>query len=182
MHWRKKMFVAQYLAHPELSPAEIAERCGYKGQNLKQRAFVLLRDPEVKEAIQQGQKQILAKLEITAQDVVQDIIDTRQRCVENGDVAWATNLRLKCDELLGKYLGMWTERTEVTFFDGLAERLRKARENVGRVIEGSEEKKPPASLAEPALREEPVAEEVVGPSPEPVVVYEDPVDWVDRLL
>jgi hypothetical protein len=178
MHWRKQYFVAEFLAHPELNPTQVAERVGYTGAHVKNRAYELMRDPEVKAAIEHGKQQILSKLEVNAEDVVRDILQTRQRCVEQGNTAWAVNGRLKCDEMLGKYLGLWQERTEVTFVDALAERLQKARANVARTMElkGSEEKLLPAPISKPVvIEQEPTKRETVE-------VPEQPMDWVDRLL
>lgn len=138
LHWRKQLFVAEYVAHPELNATQVAERCGYTGAHVKQRAYELLRDPEVKAAIEHSRQQLVAKIELTAEDVIKDILATRQRCVQNGDCAWAVAGRLKCDELLGKYLKMWEDKIEFSFADDLAARLKKAREQVGRGEEPEE--------------------------------------------
>lgn len=133
LHWRKQLFVAEYLAHPELSATEVARRCGYTGEHVKQRAYALMRDAEVRAAIEHGQQRRLEGVELNANEVIQDILAARQRCVENGDYAWAMAGRLKCDELLGKYLKMWgDDKVELSFTDALTERLRKAREQVGK--------------------------------------------------
>lgn len=131
LHWRKQLFVAEYVAHPELNATQVAERCGYTGAHVKNRAYELLRDPEVKAAIEHAQRQLLDRVELKAEDVIKDILAARQRCVEAGDGAWQTQGRLKCDELLGRYLNMWQEKIEISFAEGLAEKLRRARAQVG---------------------------------------------------
>ena len=94
--------------------------------------------------------------------------------------AWQTQGRLKCDELLGKYLGMWTDKVEVTAIDELSERLKKAREQAGIVPEIS---RSPALLeaAPPSTEintEEPDIPLPTEEEPPPA----EPEDWVERLL
>jgi hypothetical protein len=184
LHWRKRLFIEEYVAHPELNAAEVAARCGYERKYAKNRAWELLHDPQVKAAIEQKQQQLLAKVNLTAEAVIKDILAARQRCVEAGDGAWQTQGRLKCDELLGKYLGMWQEKLEVTAIDEIAERLRKARANAGIVIEAEE----PKMEGVPQLEEssQPTEKDTPGDPPPLNPVRADqrtePEDWVERLL
>jgi hypothetical protein len=183
LHWRKQLFVAEYVAHPELNATQVAERCGFTGAHVKTRAYEMLRDPEVKAAIEHAQREVLAKVEVTAEEVVRDILAARQRCVEAGDGAWQTQGRLKCDELLGKFLGMWQEKVEVSFAEALAERLKKARHHVaGSNIEEPEPKALPAPVeAELVAQEE--EDEVSRPEANGIgLPQEEPEDWVERLL
>ena len=182
MHWRKQYFVAEFLAHPELNPTQVAERVGYTGAHVKNRAYELMRDPEVKAAIEHGKQQILAKLEVTAEEVIRDILATRQRCVEAGNGAWQTQGRLKCDELLGRHLGMWQDKTELTFVDALTERLRKARANVAKALEPVESE--PKTLSAP-VEVKPVAQPEEAPVERPAsseTPQAEPEDWVERLF
>ena len=177
LHWRKQLFIEEYVAHPELNAAEVAVRCGFEPKYAKNRAYEMLQNPEVKAAIEHRQKELLAKLQLTAEDVIKDILAARQRCVDAGDGAWQTQGRLKCDELLGKYLGMWQERVdlEVDFGERLAERLQKAREQAGRVVEGQEILPPkpvPALPVSPAAKQESLVSEAAW-QPK----YED---WVEK--
>lgn len=181
LHWRKQLFVAETLAHPELDATDVARRCGYTGAHVKQRAYALMRDPEVKAAVEHGRQQILAKVELTAQDVIKDILAARQRCVENGDSAWAMAGRLRCNELLGRYLKMWEEeKVEVNVgVELLAERLRQARDQVGRPAEVEApqvEVKALPARAEPVERE-PIKEEVA-----PQIHSEPQKDWVEKYV
>jgi hypothetical protein len=180
LNWRKQLFVAEYLAHPGLNATDVARRCGYTGPHVKTRAYELMRDPEVKAAIEHGQNLRLEEVELTAQDVVKDILAARQRCVEAGNCAWAMVGRLKCDELLGRYLKMWEEKVEVNFADGLAERLRKAREQVVKpgepqAVTSEPKALPPTPEPESVPKGEPTARTEVAP---PV----EQEDWVEKYL
>ena len=107
-----------------------------------------------KATIEHAQKQLLDNVELTAQNMIKDILATRQRCVENGDYARAVAGRLKCDELLGRYLKMWEEKVENNFTDTLLERLQKARKQVGKSAEVEEPPEPKA--LPPKVEPEPV--------------------------
>lgn len=175
LHWRKQLFVAEYVAHPELNATQVAERCGYTGAHVKNRAYELLRDPEVKAAIEHAQRQLLDRVELKAEDVIKDILAARQRCVEAGDGAWQTQGRLKCDELLGRYLNMWQEKIEISFAEGLAEKLRKARS----LVRGEKTVESEARLLPAPVEAEPVAE---AEKEVTVSVAVEPEDWVERLV
>lgn len=86
--------------------------------------------------------------------------------------------RLKCDELLGRYLDMWKPDVEVNVIDELSERLRKARLQVERSVELEPKLLPEAVELEPVATVEvvtPPTSTEVEPSPEE---YDD---WVARL-
>lgn len=178
LHWRKQLFVEEYVAHPELNGAEVAARAGYERKYAKNRAWELLNDPEVKSAIEHKQQQLLEKISLTAEDVVKDILAARQRCVEAGDGAWQTQGRLKCDELLGKYLGMWQEKVELTTMDEMTERLKRAREQAGIATGVPVE----PLLLEAATTVQPQKEVAAVPPSEETTTEPEPEDWVDRLI
>jgi len=75
---------------------------------------LLRRHPEVKRAIEARLEpdtiaRISAELEVTVENVLRDILETRDRAAEMGDNAQ----RNKANELLGRHLGMWVEKKEV---------------------------------------------------------------------
>jgi phage terminase small subunit len=189
LHWRKRLFIEEYVAHPELNAAEVAVRVGFEKKYAKNRAWELLNNPEVKAAIEHKQRDLLEKISLTAEDVVKDIMATRQRCVEAGDGAWQTQGRLKCDELLGKYLGMWQEKVEGPNMDELVARLKVARKNAGLVqVGGSHEYRAPvlieagsATAPKSLIRNEdaPVDYPARGITSDPPP--EEPEDWVAKL-
>src|SRR5262249_52962707 len=62
--------------------------------------------------------------------IIDDILKTRESCVEHGDSAWAVRERLRCDELLGRYLDMWREKEPPAtnnFLIQLTDRLQRTR-------------------------------------------------------
>jgi len=66
----------------------------------------MMRDPEVTKLIVDKMESIFKKLDVTAEAVIEDIVKARESAIEAGNIAWAVSARLKCDELLGKHLGM----------------------------------------------------------------------------
>ncbi len=188
LHWKKQLFVAEYVAHPELNATEVAKRCGHVGEHVKLRAYEILRDPDVKAAIEEKQRKILGKVDVTVEDVINDIKATRRRCIEEGASAWATQGRLRCDELLGRYLKMWEEpKVGIDVTVDLAERLQKARLQVeGHVVGDGEEPKalPAAKVEVEPMFSRPKVEPARDfcPTGKPAEEPQEYDDWVGRLL
>jgi hypothetical protein len=124
---RKQLFVAEYLADPKSNATQAVIRAGFSEKRAKVTASELLKDSEIKAAIEHKRNQRLAKLDIDANLVLADIIASRERCIEAGSAGWAIAARLKCNELLGRYLKMWTEKLEVGFDEELMKRLEAGR-------------------------------------------------------
>jgi hypothetical protein len=121
---RKKKFLDEFLADPAKNGAEAARKAGWSEATAKQAAWNLLhRDPWIKKELQDRLGVAMAKAEATVEDVVQDVLKLRGEAELVGD----RNLRLKCNEFLGKYLGMFIERHEDVGVTALVERLELAR-------------------------------------------------------
>ena len=128
---RRQLFVAEYLSDPKCNGTQAAIRAGFNEQRAKVTACELLKDPEIKAAIEQKRNKRLEKLDIDANLVLADILSTRDRCIEAGVGAWQIAARLKCDELLGRYLKLWTEKIELGADDALMDLLRAGRKRAG---------------------------------------------------
>jgi phage terminase small subunit len=124
---KKRLFVAEYLADPKGNARQAVIRAGFSVKRANVTASELLKDPEMKAAIEHKRNEHLKKLEIDAKMVLTDILQTRERCIEAGTAAWAITHRLKCDELLGRYLKLWTEKIEVGFGEEIMKRLEAGR-------------------------------------------------------
>src|SRR2546426_12339345 len=109
--FQKKMtFLEAYLADPAKNGAEAARRAGWPESKAKQVAWTLLnRDPEVQVELQKKLGVVLSKAEATVEDVVGDVLKLRSEAELVGE----RYLRLKCDEFLAKFLGMFVEHVEV---------------------------------------------------------------------
>jgi hypothetical protein len=124
---RKKKFLDEFLADPAKNGAEAARKAGWSEATCKQAAWSLLhRDPFIKAELEKRLGVAMAKAEATVEDVVQDVLKLRGEAELVGD----RNLRLKCNEFLAKYLGMFIERHEDVGVTALVERLDQARKNV----------------------------------------------------
>jgi phage terminase small subunit len=128
---RRQLFVTEYLANPKQPAAWAAVRAGFSEKQARETASELLKDPEIKAAIEHQLMKRLEKIEINEKNVLLDILAARERCIEAGAGAWQTTGRLKCDELLGKYLKMWVERVEVGLEEELIQRLTAGRKRAG---------------------------------------------------
>ncbi len=128
---KKQLFVAEYLADPKANATQAVIRAGFSEKRAKITASELLKDPEIKAAIQSKQERRLAKLEIDANLVLAGLLELRDRCREAGSGAWQTAGLLKVYELLGRHLKMFTEKIEVGFDEELMKRLEAGRKRAG---------------------------------------------------
>jgi phage terminase small subunit len=125
---RKILFVAEYLADPKANATQAAIRAGFSAARAKVTGSELLKDPEVKAAIEHKRNKRLEKLEIDADMVLTDILATRDRCIEAGSGNWQTQGRLRCNELLGRHLKMFTDKVEFTADEAFIARLEAGRQ------------------------------------------------------
>lgn len=103
---KQTRFVAEYLI--DLNATQAAIRAGYSAKTAEQIGSRLLRNVQVRAAVDAGIAKRAGKLEITAEKVLKDIEDTRLAAAK--ELQYATALRA-C-ELQGKHIGMFVERSE----------------------------------------------------------------------
>jgi phage terminase small subunit len=126
---REKLFVAAVLADPEASYAEAARRAGCPPKTAKDQASRMLRKPDVKALIDQqmdaGLEEAAANVGVTIENILRDLVAARAAATERGDIP----NRIRANELLGRHLGMWKEKTEAEndVFKVLADRLQRAK-------------------------------------------------------
>lgn len=68
---RQKRFVAEYLV--DLNATQAAIRAGYSAKTAEQQASRLLRNVQVRAAVEQGQQKTAAKLEVTKERIVEEL-------------------------------------------------------------------------------------------------------------
>jgi hypothetical protein len=193
---RKHKFLEEFLADPAKNGTEAARKAGWSEATAKQAAWNLLhRDPWVKKELQDRLGVAMAKAEATVEDVVADVLKLRGEAELVGD----RNLRLKCNEFLGKYLGMFIERHEDVGVTALIEQLDRARKKVSepRLLERAEAEKfllgtgadadfeelPVAADSHPAESERaPTETPTVVPPAAPHAKERKYDDWVGRLV
>ncbi|TXH18931.1 MAG: terminase small subunit, partial [Hyphomicrobiaceae bacterium] len=93
---------------------QAAIRAGYSPKTANEQAAQLLAKLSIKEYVQSLLDQRAEKLQLTAEDVLNDILETRKAAAEDGK----HSDRLKANELLGKHLKLFTDKSEVTGKDG----------------------------------------------------------------
>ena len=116
---KQALFCKEYLV--DLNATQAAIRSGYSEKTADRIGPENLCKLVVKEEIQRLQQIRAEKVNITAEDVLKDILDTRRACEENmilktefGDKldSTAINGRNKANELLGKHLKLFTDKVE----------------------------------------------------------------------
>lgn len=128
---KQEAFVREYLV--DLNATQAAIRCGYSAKTAKQQGNRLLTNADVQRAVQAQMDARSERTEITADYVLQSIVETMERCKQvapvydrkgdpvmvetpDGDEARAFTFNaagvLKGAELLGKHLKLFTDKVE----------------------------------------------------------------------
>jgi len=118
---QKKLFAKEYII--DLNATQAAIRAGYSEHTATKQGSRLLTTVEVEEEVQRLMDKRAKKVEISAEDILNDILDTRDTCKSNMLVqtefgekldTTAVNGRNKANELLGKHLKLFTDKVETT--------------------------------------------------------------------
>lgn len=134
---KQQRFVDEYLI--DLNATQAAIRAGYSEKTAKEIGAENLTKPNIQNAIQQAMSEREQRTQIGQDYVINTIVDTIERCkqarpvvdkggepvyIENADGEIVPAYRfdasnvLKGAELLGKHLGMFVDRKEITGKDG----------------------------------------------------------------
>ena len=138
---KQALFVANFLANG-MNATNAYISAGYSENGAASGACILMSNIKVIDEIAKKTNKRLAKLEITADYVLQTIQATIERCSQAEQVIFcgepvegkyefdAANV-LKGSELLGRHLKLFTDKVEVTEFS-LADRISKARQRTSK--------------------------------------------------
>ena len=118
---KQKRFVQEYLI--DMNGTQAAIRAGYSKKTAKEIASENLTKLNIQKALQARMDKITAKTELSVQNVLNDLLETRDICAsvmkqtdeegtETVDTA-AVNGRIKSNELLGKHLRIFTDKIEL---------------------------------------------------------------------
>lgn len=124
LNYKQALFVKEYLV--DLNATQAAIRAGYSAKTANEQAARMLAKVSIKEAVQEAMQNRAKKVEITAEDVLQSIVDIRSKTIEAERYSEA----LKANELLGKHLKLFTERIEHDVTESLATTIMMARKRV----------------------------------------------------
>ena len=122
---KQRAFTVEYMKDKNATQAAI--RAGYSEKTARSIGNELLAKPDIQKAIEDMEKAAQIKAGITVEKIVERINKIAE------DPNTAPRDRLKADELLGKYLGMFTERVEmkgqldttVSKLDGILNQLKE---------------------------------------------------------
>jgi phage terminase small subunit len=120
---KQRCFVDEYLV--DLNATQAAIRAGYSERTANEQGSRLLANVSVAAAVQKAMDARAEKVGVSAQYVLQTIVDTIERCKQaepvrdregnqTGEYKFDAAAVLKGAELLGKHLKLFTEKTEVS--------------------------------------------------------------------
>lgn len=107
---KQTRFVEEYLL--DLNAAAAARRAGYSEKNADSIAAQLLSKTKVFEAVQSAVAARSAKTEITAEYVLENLKRLSERCMSEEE--FAPSAAARALELLGKHLGLFSDRVELS--------------------------------------------------------------------
>jgi len=102
---KRAAFVREYLI--DLNASAAARRAGYSARTSDRTGYDLLRNPEIQAAVQTALQERAQTTQVTAEMVIDGL-----RGIAEGEGPDAP--RVRAYELLGKHIGMFTERQEIT--------------------------------------------------------------------
>lgn len=122
---KQTAFVVEYVKDHNATQAAI--RAGYSQKTARGQASDLLTKPDIQARVQELEDAAAARSGVTVDKIVQRLNDI----ASNPEAKDAD--RIRADELLGKYLGMFTEKvkvdgqidTSVTKLDGILAQLKE---------------------------------------------------------
>jgi hypothetical protein len=124
---KRRRFVEEYVTG--LNATQAATRAGYSKKTAYAQGSRLLKDAEVRAAIEVKLAEKTEKADVTVERIISGVLRIAQRCEAPGR-AFNPFAALKAYELLGKYKRCWTDKTELTYDDAINERLEAGRKRV----------------------------------------------------
>ena len=130
---RQKRFVEEYLV--DLNATQAAIRAGYSEKTAMEQGYQLLQKTSVQKAIEEAQNKRLERIQISQDEVIRRLLEnadiasgkkaivlTQIRKSENGEIVgddvaqfvYEPSSVNKAFELLGKHLGMFANKVDVT--------------------------------------------------------------------
>src|SRR5215475_15214052 len=105
---RTRRFVQEYLR--DLNARQAAIRAGIPPKGAHTQATRLLKDVYVRACIEKAQAEFAVRYDLTQDKIIRDVIDIGNAAFADGNFATA----LKAKELIGRHIGMWPNKAEVT--------------------------------------------------------------------
>jgi phage terminase small subunit len=100
---KRAAFVREYLI--DLNATQAAKRAGYSDKTAYSQGQRLLKDAEIQRAVEAGKAERAERASLSAEMVIDGL-----RSIAQGEAS--DSARVRAYELLGKHLGMFTDKTE----------------------------------------------------------------------
>jgi phage terminase small subunit len=114
---KQEKFCQEYII--DLNATNAAIRAGYSVKAAHVTSSRLLRNAKVMHIIAKKRQVIAEKTEINAENILNSLIQIREKCQEEDDRGKIDSSgALKANELLGKHIGMFTQKIEASIVDG----------------------------------------------------------------
>lgn len=119
-------FIEEYMADPKMNGSQAVLRAGYKTRNANRIATDLMRHPLVKKEIENRLAERRERMSLTSDYVLAKLQEIVDKTEESNPAVAVRSL-----ELLGKHLGLYRDRQEISGPDGKAiEMEQKTKEDV----------------------------------------------------
>lgn len=109
---KQARFVKEYLL--DMNATQAAIRAGYSEKTAHAIGYENLSKPAIAQAIEKAQEKVAKRLDISHEEIIQDLASIAQEARSVGVFAPA----VRAKELIGKHFGMWPSRVEHTGKDG----------------------------------------------------------------
>ena len=109
---KQQRFVDEYLV--DLNATQAAIRAGYSERTAEEQGYQLLRKTSVAEAIAERQAERAERTETTQDQVIADLKRLARAAEKDRSFAPA----IRAHELIGKHLGMFSDKVQLTGGDG----------------------------------------------------------------
>jgi len=119
---KMSVFVDEYMV--DMNAAQACVRAGYKTNNSNKLGTELLQHPLVKAAIEERMNERRERMELTADYVLTKLVDIVEQTEKGNPTAALRGL-----ELLGKHLGLYRDRQEISGPDGNAIQMEQKLNN-----------------------------------------------------
>jgi len=146
----QRRFALEYLSDPKRNATQAAIRAGYAPKNAKSTAYWLLKDPEIVKYLDRELTRHLRKMQVNEEMVIKGILGTIKMAEDAGQGAWQGQTMMRGYELLGKHLGIFTDKVELNTDQEIVDAIIRGRQYAERARQREERRQ-----QEPGQEEEP---------------------------
>jgi hypothetical protein len=151
----RQRFVLEYLADGQRNATQAALRAGYRPSCARSEASKMLHDDEIQQAISDQLAKHLVKLQVNAEMVISGIVESIDSAKRAGQGAWQMQAIQRGYELLGRYLGIFTDKIEVGVDDKIVQELERGRLRAAGLLPAEQQNDATDSLEESKAEDEP---------------------------